>query len=139
MTNSTCLSRPKHRCSCLPSARSRLQVYANTKFQSTTPRSEDSIKLREGRSKLQASKSYPRSHDSSGPRIATKEPSNSCRNILGPLDSLNPINLKGVSTRFLSRYFRQHQLFGHQLQQVRTIYIFNKRKPSTQLKVSPRS
>jgi hypothetical protein len=106
---------------------------------SMTPRSEDSIKLREGRSKLQASKSYPRSQDSSGPRIATEEPSNSSRNILCPLDSLKPINLKGISTRFSSRYFRQHQLFGHQLQQVRTIYIFDKRKSLMQLKVSPRS
>jgi hypothetical protein len=51
----------------------------------------------------QDNKSCSRSHDSSRPQFVSWKPSNSSRNILGPLDSLNPINLKGVSTRFSSR------------------------------------
>jgi hypothetical protein len=113
-------------------------VYANIKLQGATSRSEDSIKLREGRSDPQANKSYPRSLDSSGPQL---RPRNTLTLVeyIGHTRYLDPINLKGVTTRLSSRYFWQHQLFSPQLQCVKTIYIFGKRKSSKQLKVSTRS
>jgi hypothetical protein len=50
-------------------ASSILKVYANVKIQGATQRFKDSIKQQWSKKRLQANKSYPRSLDSSGPRL----------------------------------------------------------------------
>jgi hypothetical protein len=120
----TGLSIPKHRCSCLPSASSRLKVYANIKLQGTTPGSEDSIKLYEGRSGPKTTK-------------ATREASTlqdlnlQAGNLLTPEESFghtrkpNPTNLT-VSRHGFDKIFWQRQLFSRPLQQMKANYIFGK-------------
>jgi hypothetical protein len=50
-------------------ASSILKVYTNVKLQGATWRFKDSIKQQRSKKWLQANKSYPRSLDSSGPRL----------------------------------------------------------------------
>jgi hypothetical protein len=77
---------------------------------------------------LKIPSSYMREEANSKPARATREamtlqdpdlerrnPQTRVEIFLGPLDSLNPINLKGVSTHFSSRYFQQHQFSSPQL------------------------
>jgi hypothetical protein len=68
--------------------------------------------------------------------IASWEPSDSRRIFSDILDSLTPLTLKVSRWGFIMT-FRQHQLFSHQLQQIKTDYIFHISKYTTQLKVSP--
>jgi hypothetical protein len=92
-----------------------------------------------GKEQLQANKSYPRSLNSSRPQPWVVTLLTLAGSFLDILDSLTPLTLKRCLDTVSTGYFWQHQLFSHQLQHVKTIYIFGKSKPSMQLEVSSKS
>jgi hypothetical protein len=102
-TDLTHLSRLKHKCSCLPSSEDdKLEIKGLHPHQASR-RNTKNWRLHQctwRKRQPQDNKSYLRSVDSSRPQFARWKPSNSRRIFSGILDSLAPLTLKKVPTRF---------------------------------------
>jgi hypothetical protein len=100
-----CLSRPKHKCSCLPSSKDcKIKSKGLHQHQASRCNTKNWRLHQSTRRKRQPqyNKSYPRSIYSSRPQFASWKPSNSRRIFSGILDSLTLLTLK-MSRRGFNR------------------------------------
>jgi hypothetical protein len=97
MTGLMWLSRPKHKCACLPSSEDCKLKIKGLHLHQTSRRNTKNWRLHQStrrRRRPQANKSYPRSLDSSRPQFVSWKPSNSQKIFSGILGSLTLLTLK---------------------------------------------